>query len=346
MKTQIFNTILVGAVLLFCNIHSNAEQVKKVHKSWPISKVTTLAVENKYGNISFVNNRDDSVTIDVSIDTDMETRSGYRIAEQIDFSFDFSDGKVKAKTIFEDDFHAKQNFTINYIINIPINKNLEVINKYGNVMLDDLNANGNFEIAYGSINGNSLIAPDNNQIKLDIRYGSADFEKINNLLGDISYSKLRVSAIDKAKLETRYSSIFSEKCKDIFANSRYDNYTIVSLEQIRTDSKFTDWKIDEAKATIEFINEYGDIKIRKVPKDFNKVLIQNRYGNIRIRIAEDASYSLVSETWYCDVIFPDTKPEKYFKDNNHTIIKAFIGKSNSTSKVNVESKYGKVDLME
>jgi len=346
MKTRIFNTLLVSLMLLFPALNSSAEIVKKVHKSWPIGKVTSLAIENKFGNINFVTNRDDSVTIDVSIDTETGSHRSYRLIDQIDFSFSIMDGKVKAKTIFDDGFSSHDNFTINYIINIPKNRDLEVINKYGNVMLDDLNANGNFEIAYGNINGNSLLAPSGQQIKLELKYGNANFEKVNNLLGDIAYSKLRATTIENAELETRYSNIFAEKSNEIFANSRYDNYTILSIKRIKSDSKFTDWKIDEATSSVQFINEYGDIKIRKVPKNFEKVSVQNRYGNIRIGIAADASYQLVGETFYCNIIFPDTEPEKYIKEENHTIISAFIGNRNTTSKVNIESRYGKVDLLE
>lgn len=346
MKTRVFNTILLEIIILLCGTSSYADQVKKIHKSWPIGKVFTMAVENKFGNISFINNRDDSVTIDVSVDTDMDSHTAYRIADKIDFEFSFESGKIDARTIFNESFRSNENFTINYIINIPTDKNLEVNNKYGNITLDNLNANGNFEVAYGNIMGNSLKAPDEEKIRLDLRYGNATFENVNRLMGTISYSKLRTTNIDEADLETRYSTIFAETCNEMFANSRYDNYTLLKVQRVKTDSKFTDWKIDQATLSAEFITEYGDIKIRKVPANFEKVILQNRYGNVRIGIAEDASYSLKSESFYCNVDFPDTKPMKYIKDNNHTSIEAFIGAKKTNSKVIIESHYGKVDLME
>jgi hypothetical protein len=334
------------AALLLINLQSNAEPVKRVHKSWPVSKVNALAVENKFGNINFVSSRNDSVTIDITIDTDMGTRSGNRIAEQINFEFSFSEGKVNAETVFDEGFKSNQEFSINYVINIPTNKSLEVENKYGNVTLDNLKASGYFEIAYGNINGNSLIAPENQKIKLDLKYGNASFENINHLLASVSYSKLRAVKIDMAELDTRYSSIFTEKSTEIVANSRYDNYTVLDLEKIKADSKFTDWKIDKITKSLNFINEYGDIKVRNVLKNFDKISIQNRYGNIRIGIASDAAYLIKSESYYCDVIFPKTDADKYIKDDNHTIVEAFVGSRNTTSKVNIESRYGKVDLME
>lgn len=346
MKTQQFNTIFLIAVLSLGSIATRAEQVKKMHKSWPVDKVTTLAVENKYGNISFINNRDDSVVIDVSIETDINSHRSNRLAEEIDFSFSLNDGKAKAKTIFSNNFSSKQNFNINYVINIPTNKNLEVCNKYGSVSVGDLNATGNFEIAYGSISANSLLAPNNQNIRLDLRYGNANIENINHFVGNISYSKLRANSIDEADLETRYSTLFTEDCKEIFANSRYDNFTLTNVGRIKTDSKFTNWNVDVATTSAEFVTEYGDIKIRKVPANFEKINVDNRYGNIRIGIAEGAGYLLKSETFYCNVLFPDAKTNKYIKDNNHTIIEAVIGTKNSHSKVNIESHYGKVDLME
>jgi hypothetical protein len=346
MKTRIFNFIVLLTALLFINFQSNAEQVKKIHKSWPLSKVNTLAVENKFGNINFVSSRDDSVTIDITIDTDMGTRSGNRIAEQINFEFSFSEGKVSAETVFDDGFKSNQEFTINYVINIPTNKSLEVSNKYGNVTLDDLKASGYFEIAYGNINGNSLMAPINEKIKLELKYGNASFENINNLLASIAYSKLHAVKIDMAELDTRYSSIFMEKSTEIVANSRYDNYTVLGLEEIKADSKFTDWKIDKITKSLNFINEYGDIKVRNIPRNFDKISIQNRYGNIRIGIAADAAYLIKSESYYCDVLFPKTETDKYIKEDNHTIVEAFVGSRNTNSKVNIESRYGKVDLME
>jgi len=347
MNTRTFNTILMGTLLLICNIQLKAEIIKKEYRSWPVSKVSSLAVENKFGNIRFMSTRSDSVTISITIDTDdKNSRSSERLAEQIDFAFSFTDGKIGAQTIFSKGFRSKEDFSVNYLINIPIDKNLEVNNSYGNVTLDDLKAKGSFKISYGNFNGNTLLAPGNEQIKLDLKYGSATIENANRLRGNISYSKLRTTSINDAELETRYSTIYAEKYQNINANSRYDNYTITNVQHLRADTKFTDWKIDEATTSIDFINEYGDVRIRKVPKTFQHVAVDNRYGNIRIGISAEATYSLKAEAFYCNIIYPNTKPDSYFKEDNHFKVEAIIGSRNANSKVKIESRYGKVDLME
>lgn len=346
MKTYTFKMILILSVLVFCQFSSNAEQVKKLHRSWPVNKVISLSVENKFGNINFLNSRDDSVTIDVIVETDDDNyRNNSRIASLIDFDFSFEEGEIKAQTIFDDDFKTNKNFTINYVINIPANKNLDISNKFGNVTLTDLKASGKFEISYGNIFGNFMLAPFGSKIQIELKYSNATFESINRLNAQIAYSKLRTTKIETAELDTKYSSINFDNCETLNSNSQYDNFIIGTLHHLSTDSKFTGWKIDEIVNNAEFDTEYGDVNVGHVFRDFQNIRIENRYGNIRIGIDKDATYNLNSDTYYCEVKHPKTSPTKYLKDNNHTIIEAKIGNGNQNSKVIIESKYGNIDLM-
>jgi hypothetical protein len=346
MKTYTFKMILLVGILFFCQMMVKAEDVKKLHKSWPVNRVTSLSVENKFGNINFLNSRDDSVTIDVSIETEDDNyRNNSRIANMIDFEFSFEEGEIKAHTIFDNDFKTNKDFTINYVINIPVNKNLNVSNKFGNVTLTDLKANGKFEISYGNIFGNSMIAPFGSVFQLDLKYGNATFETINRLNAKISYSKLRTTKLETGELDTKYSSINFDNCKTLNSNSQYDNFIIGTLQYLSTDSKFTGWKIDEIVNNAEFNTEYGDVNVGHVSRDFQNIRIENRYGNIKIGIDKDATYNLNSDTYYCELRHPKTSPTKYLKDNNHTIIEAKIGNGNQISKVIIESKYGNIDLM-
>jgi len=346
MKTSAFNMILLFVILVLGQISAKAEQVKKLHKSWPINKVLSLSVENKFGNINFLNTRDDSVTIDIVVETDNGNyRYGNRIADLIDFDFSFEDGEISAKTVFNNDFKTNNNFTINYVINIPVNKHLDVTNKFGNVTLSDLKANGKFQISYGNIFGNSILAPANATIKIELKYSNATFETINRLKAQIAYSKFRTTNVEDAEMETKYSNVNIDNCENLNTNAQYDNFIIGTLQQLNTDSKFTDWKIDEIGYDAEFNTEYGDVNVGHVSKKFQNIKIENRYGNIRIGIDKEASYNLASDTYYCEVRHPKSTPSKYIKDNNHTIIETIIGNSNTTSKVIVESKYGNIDLM-
>jgi hypothetical protein len=347
MKTYTFNILMLLLAMVTIQLPLKAEQVKKIHKSWPVNKVTSLTVDNKFGNINFLNTRDDSVTIDVVVDTENEYhRDENSISNLIDFNFSFDDGEINAKTFINDRFKTNQQFTIRYTINIPIGKNLNITNRFGDVTLTDLKANGRFKISYGNIFGNSFEAPSDKMIELKLDYSNATIESINRLDAKIDYSKFKINRIEKAELETRYSTIFLDNCETLNSNSQYDNFDIGNLKILNTDSKFTDWKIDKLESDAEFTTEYGDVDVGHVSKNFKNIRIENRYGSIRIGIDKDATYTLNSDTYYCEVKHPKTSPTKYFKENNHTIIEAIIGNGKPLSKVYIESKYGKVDLME
>ena len=204
MKTSICKILL--CLLLFTVFQSQlkAERVKKLHKSWPVNKVLSLSVENKFGNISFLNTRNDSVTIDIVVETDnKDNRNWTSISDLIDFSISFENGTINAQTIFNEKFKTNQEFTIAYTINIPADKPLDVTNKFGDVTLSDLKAKGKFEISYGNIFGNSILAPSDQMIEMDLKYSNASFETINRLKAQIAYSKFRAN-----KIETTNSELF------------------------------------------------------------------------------------------------------------------------------------------
>ena len=198
----------------------------------------------------------------------------------------------------------ENDFSIIYTVNIPVNRYLDVKNKFGNVTLGDLTTGGNFDIAYGNIQGRTLAASGDKSIYLELKYGNANFEKINTLKADISYSKFNAQAIGKANFDTKYSTVIIQKCMDMKAESEYDSYSINNTENVKIESKFTGFKFDELLNSMDINTEYGDIFVKHVSKDFNKIKVDNRFGNIRIGIDSKANYNLSSDTQFCEIQFP------------------------------------------
>ena len=344
MKTLTVKCLL-AIVLMLGVLQSRADYSKSIHKSWGINSVKALALESKFTNINFVNDRDDSVTIDINISIDdVNESTGEAIANQIDFSFSMSNGTLKAETDFSDRFRTNKDFTIQYTVNIPNDRDLDIENKFGNVTLGDLNANGVFEVKYGNIYGQNLMAPDNEKIRLELKYGNATFESVNRLYADLGYAKLQSGDMDAAEFDTQYSIIKTDNVKMMNVDSKYDQYSTETVDQLSVESKFTNWKVGKIMTRFWIDTQYGDVDVDQVSPDFETVNIQNSYGNIKVGISPSASYQLSSESYYCKVYFPEADIVKQIEDNNHTTIKATVGKSNPDAKVIVETKYGKVRL--
>lgn len=346
MKTLTVKCLLAFAFVLG-GLSAHADYSKSIHKSWGIDKVKSLELESKFTNIRFVSDRDDSVTIDVEIKIENVSEStGESIAEKIDFQFYLSNETLKAKTEFSDRFRTNKEFNIQYTINIPNDRNLNIENKFGNVTLGDLNAKGWFDVKYGNIYGQNLTAPDNERINLELKYGNATFENINRLFADMGYAKLNSGNIQSGEFDTQYSIVKTENVDQMLVDSKYDQYSVGTVENLNVDSKFTNWKVDEITAKFHIETQYGDVSVNKVSPGFESVNIDNAYGNIKVAIAPSASYQLSSDSYYCKVYFPDAEIIKQIEDNHHTSVKANVGKANPEAKVVVESKYGKVKLMD
>ncbi|MFA9389794.1 MAG: DUF4097 family beta strand repeat-containing protein [Prolixibacteraceae bacterium] len=344
MKTQRIKLLLM-AIFVVAFGTTRADYSQKVHKAWPNNKVKAMEVASKFGNINLLSDRDDSVTIDVRIEIeDMDTKKAESLANQIDFLFSLENGVLKVKTKFSDRFKTNIDFKIIYTINIPTDKDLSIENKFGDVTLGNLNANGYFDINYGNLYGQELKAPTGQKIKLKLKYGNANIESINRLNAELAYTKLNSGHIESAQFETQYSIVKTEKMGDIMVDSKYDNYAIDAINELKAESKFTNWTVGKLNTRLQIETQYGDVDIKEVNKNFDNIWIENAYGNIKLGISPDASYLLESESHFCDVKFPTANIITEIKENNYSTIKAVVGNPNPNSKVKIESRYGKVKL--
>lgn len=346
MKTLKFKILIIGTLLL-TSFMAEANFAKTIHRNWSVNQVNTLKVDNKFGNINFEKSRTDSVVIVVTVEIKDLTRSRSEyLANQIDFRFSLSDGILTASTVFSDNFKTNQEFNIVYTINIPTDKNLEILNKYGNVTLGDLNATGKFDINYGNIQGRDLKAPNKQYIDLNLKYGNASFNSINQLKANIGYGKLSADKIEDANFNTQYSIIKVNTANKVKINSKYDNIDFKFSTEVVATSTITNWSMGNITDKLILNTEYGNVNVSKVETTFKEIKIENSYGNIIIGIPYGASYQLNSDCYYCKVKHHEAEIISQSDNNNREIIKANVGNQPSGAVVVVKSRYGKVNLME
>jgi len=137
---SIFN--LVTFTLLFAvsqAFASGAEFSKTVKKAWLKNSVTALQITNKFGEVRINDMGGDSVSIRVKITVDNGSESKSKnLLNKININFEKTGSIVEAVTTIEEDFKGNNSFSIDYLVNVPKNRDLEVRNKFGNVVLADL----------------------------------------------------------------------------------------------------------------------------------------------------------------------------------------------------------------
>lgn len=331
------STMIVGA--------AGAEYSKTLRKAWPKSGVTALKVTNKFGEVKINEMGGDSVTIKVVIT--VENPTGTRAKELIDMirvNFQKSGTMVIAETQMDDNFKSKQSFRIDYLINIPKDRDLDITNRYGNVIVNELEAKGTFNVSYGNLTAGNLKAPSGNPARIVVNYGKADIESVNAANMEFKYSKLYAGEITELVLDTKYSTVNLHKTRNLTLDSKYDGINIDEIDKLKSVSKYTNYKIGLLTGSFDLDTGYGSVRISKVDAKFEKINIVNSYGGINIGLNE-LNYKLKAECSYCDVVYPTNryKGDK-IRDGQRVSIEGNVGTSGGS--VTINSRYGGVKLTE
>lgn len=341
MKTLKFK-ILVTIVLLI-SLNVNAERIsKRVYKNYPVNAVQKLDINNKYGNIYIENNRTDSVIVSADIWVEGSSDRAKRLLDDINVTVNQSGSTVTAVTEIENTMNGNNEFSIDYHISIPADRELLVVQKYGTVNMKDLTGKGIFEIKYGALNGQKLLSPD---LRMDIAYSKVNVDEIKDIVLVLSYSKIKLGKGNNLRLETRYSGVDINNCDQIIADSKYDNYNVQNMNTLIINSMYTGITVNRLTEKLSLINGYGGVTIKEIPAGFESITIENKYAGIKLGIAAGAAYKLNGKVRYSDIKHPDGKLNK-MRENTSYEVNGTIGNSeNPKSSVRIDSSYGSVNLI-
>lgn len=340
------NLILV--ILLLATTMASAAKAdysKQYRKGWPKSGISGIQISNKFGEVKVNNTGNDSITIRVLITIDNASDSKAReMINKIHINLQKEGNMVTGTTEIDDGFRGSNSFSIDYLVNTPKDKNLSIINKYGNVVLNELDANGSFDVSYGSMTAGKMNAQAGNPIKISLAYGKADLETINNAEIDVKYSKLYADQIGNLHLESKYSGVNFHKIGQMTLDSKYDGFTIDEIEKLKAVSKYTNYKIDLLTRDIDLDTGYGSVRISKIDPKFEKIAITNSYGGITIGLT-GLNYNLDADCDYCDINYPENRYKgNRIKENHRFSLQGNVGSGGG--KVNITSRYGGIKLDE
>jgi hypothetical protein len=345
MKSK-FN-LAIALLLLSTQIVDAAggDYIKNIRKAYSKSSVTALSVTNKFGEVKINDLGGDSVTIKVVIT--IENPWGSKAKELMDMiriDFEKTGGLLSAETRIDDNFKSRQSFTIDYLINIPKDKDLTINNRYGNVIVNELDAKGTFIVNYGNLTAGRMKSPAGSPVNIAISYGKADLETMNDATIEIKYSKLYANEVDHLNLDSKYSAVNLHKTSNLTLDSKYDGINIDEVDKLKSVSKYTNYKIGILTESFDLDTGYGSVRISKVAAKFDKIKIVNSYGGINIGL-NDLNYKLKADCDYCDLNYQENRYKgNKIKDNSRFSLDGNIGTGGGS--VTITSKYGGVKLTE
>lgn len=345
MKTTFKLTMLLLIVIIIGAGKTSIaiEKTKKYREAWPAAGIETVQISNKFGEVKFVNNGGSEITIDVLVKVDgSNERKVSELIDKISVSFGKTGSTAKAETSIENNYNFNGNFSIDYLVNVPSEKNLTVENKYGNVVVNRLTGNGNFDVQYGSF---TAVALKGNTTKVMLAYGKAKIDESGDIGMEVKYSNMTLGEIGNMKLDIKYSTVDIDKAKDILTESRYDKLNIGELVSLNADTKYSQVKIGKLSKSLQIGTGYGGIKVESIDPGFESIIINNSYGNIYLGL-NSASYTIDASCNYCGISYPQERFKgNRMKEDTSIQINGKIGNAGG-GKVKIESRYGEIKLGE
>lgn len=346
MKSKFSLTLALFLVTAMVAGTANAQMTKTIRKAWPKSTVNALKVTNKFGEIKINDTGGDSVSIKVVITVDNSSASRAReLINLIKVDFQKNGGLAIAETHIDEDFKSKQRFNINYEINIPRNRELDITNRYGSVVVNQLEGKGTFNVSYGNLSTGRINVPAGSPAVINISYGKADIEAVNHANMTFKYSQLSGGEFGQINLESKYSPhINLHKVNRLHLDSKYDNINIDEIGTLQSVSKYTSYKIGLLRENLNLDTGYGSLRINEVDSKFGNIKINNSYGGIHIGL-NDLNYNLNADCSYCDVDYPsDRYKGDRIKENQSFSLDGSVGAGGGS--VTIISRYGGVKLTE
>lgn len=344
---QTFKTIAAIFVIGILSAGTTAiaeEKTKEFHETWAANDVKSLEITNKFGEVKVINEGGNEIIIDVVITVEArDERKANDLLNKIEVEFKKTGNVVKAVTSIENNFKSQKKFSIDYVVNIPSDKNLKISNKYGNTIINSLKANGNFNIQYGNFNANELKAANGGSMKILLAYGNTDIGSATNLDVIIKYSNMTLGEIKGLKLESKYSVVDIEEGGSIQMESKYDKFNFEDVESVTATTKYSNLKIAKLAKSLKIESGYGGVQVGEIASDFEFIEITNSYGQISLGLG-NANYSVDASCHYCGISYPEDEfTGDRTKEDNTRFIKGKIGE-NSGGRVYVRSRYGEIKL--
>jgi hypothetical protein len=358
-KTNIFmriSVIVSSFLLLFPLINAQERIGKEIHEVFNVTSETRLSLENKYGNVDIQNW--DKKTIDVVVQIklfDVSDKKAEEILKVIKITNCSEGNNVCFRTEFDDSFNQGFNlndgdkkFEVNYIVNMPHSVPVNLQNKYGNVFINKLTAASVIDVKYGKLKANNIASVDKDPLtEINLGYSEGTIETCSWLKVNIKYSKISIVESKALIFVSKYSKIFVERGSSIVVESKYDTYEVGTIANFVAEAEYGNFKFKSIGKKLHVETSYSEVKVDYMPQTFELIKIINRYGSYSIGIEDNASYKIEGLAKYGNISYPSNSRVNRFQETTELRVEGVIGSNaNTTSKVEIDTKYGSIKLNE
>lgn len=359
MKTMdhiLFKTmrmLVVAAMMLGTSVLAQSHTDKRsVSKSFPVSRETTLEVQNKYGKIQVVTWEVDSVAVDVDIFmTESSASKLKKLKADIKIDFTATNNYIIAKTMIKSESGriaselksisntitgSNKRMEINYMVHVPEYMDVVLNNKFGDIYMDDLDGQVDIRLSNGVLKANRLEGISS----ISLSFANGMIKSLGSSTMDLSYSDLVLEEVSQLDLSSKSSKLNVDSVNVLKINSRRDKLYFKHVEYLYGQSNFTQvWVYDFLRESDVTMN-YGELTIEHVVPDFSKIYVESEYTDITLYFDRECSFAfdiLNHEKAVLRLPGDEVLSEETFDGRNHYKTLGTMGSGKPSGQVNIDA---------
>ncbi len=353
LLSALFLTLLIATSIVAVGQDKVAKTYQKEFSLTPNSNVY---LENRFGQMNIENWDKNSISITIEIKVDYpESEKTTRLLNAINIEINQVGDNISAITKIDEDYmkpwnkifnNDSKDFSIDWEVKMPKQTNLDIANRYGDIFINELTGKCKIELRYGNLKANRVFRGNNDPLNsLILGYGNANIDEVNWFKVDLKYGKLNIGKAKAIVAVSKYSKVIIDQVSSIVSESKYDTYSIGTISNFVGEGDYTTYRFEELTKKLDLTVKYGDVRIDKIPTNFESIKFNGSYTGIYAGIDPSASYMLNANASYGNIKFNSQGKVNRFESSSRTEIDGLVGSDENTkSKVDITVRYGNARL--
>lgn len=318
------------------------EKSRKISKSYDVNSNVRLSIENSFGRIHINTWDQNKMTVDVEIIVRMNNENRAQdLLDRIKVEIEESGSEISFETRLGNlKNRDREEFEINYKVNMPKNNPLRLKNSFGSNYIGDLTGKSDINISYGDFRIEKLYGL--TDMRISFSDGAIQLVKEGEI--DIKYSDVEIDELGVVKMEQGFSDVEIEKIGTIDLTSKYGDVEIGTVQGIKGHVGYSEFSIDRLEVELDIRAQYsGDFTIDEVAKGFTKIIIDGKFGDYRISFEEGANFTFDTELSFSDFSYSGLPLEFDYKvkEDFSSRYKGKMG-SGKGGYINIDTSYGDI----
>ncbi len=309
MKVLIYRQLLIYLLVAGWAQQSFAQKtslVKTLEQSFEVNKGVSFELTNKYGDVVINGWDKDQFDVTIKLTTyGKDDENARKMMDRIEFDFNVAKNYVIIETIMDrekgmlSEFFStigdysktllnKSEIDIDFEINIPNGASIEIDNKFGDIVINDVNGKITINQSHGNFKSGNLT----NLSRINVSYGNIDINQFK--LGNINIrgGDLELRYAEKVNITSNSSELFLKKIDELKLNSTSDKVHLSEVGILTGSTNFSNIDIYRFHKLCQLDQSYGEMVIHQIDKDFESIKLKGKSTDYHMNFQKGTVFSV------------------------------------------------------